>query len=59
MGYYRMENIMKIIDCEFHYYLPELMEYLSTRDNAMRYYPESKILEVRDKVLVNNSTNKG
>jgi hypothetical protein len=42
---------MKIIDCEFHYYLPELMEYLSKRDNAMRYYPESKILEVRDKVL--------
>ena len=42
---------MKIIDCEFHYYLPELMEYLSTRDNAMRYYPETKILEVRDKVF--------
>ena len=42
---------MKIIDCEFHYYLPELMEYLSKRDNAMRYYPESKILEVRDKVF--------
>ena len=42
---------MKIIDCEFHYYLPELMEYLSTRDNAMRYYPESKIFEVRDKVF--------
>ena len=42
---------MKIIDCEFHYYLPELMEYLSTRDNAMRYYPETKILEVRDNVF--------
>ena len=42
---------MKIIDCEFHYYLPELMEYLSTRDNAMRYYPESKIFEVRDNVF--------
>ena len=51
IGNYRMENIMKIIDCEFHYYLPELMEYLSTRDNAMRYYPETKILEVRDKVF--------
>ena len=36
------ENVMKIIDCEFHYYLPELMEYLSTRDNAMRYYPKTK-----------------
>ena len=24
---------MKIIDCEFHYYLPELMDYLATRDN--------------------------
>ena len=42
---------MKIIDCEFHYYLPELMEYLSSRDNAMRYYPKTKILEVRDKVF--------
>ena len=31
---------MKIIDCEFHYYLPELMEYLSTRNNAPRYYPD-------------------
>ena len=40
---------MKIIDCEFHYYLPELMDYLSTRDKAMRYYPETKVLEVRDK----------
>ena len=42
---------MKVIDCEFHYFLPELMEYLSKRDNAMRYYPKSKILEVRDKVF--------
>ena len=42
---------MKIIDCEFHYYLPELMEYLSARDKAMKYYPESKIPEVRDKVF--------
>jgi len=25
---------MKIIDCEFHYYLPELMDYLATRDEA-------------------------
>jgi hypothetical protein len=41
---------MKIIDCEFHYYLPELMDYLATRDKAMRYYPETKVLEVRDKV---------
>ena len=41
---------MKIIDCEFHYYLPELMDYLSTRDKAMRYYPETKVLEVRDQV---------
>ena len=41
---------MKIIDCEFHYYLPELMDYLATRDQAMRYYPETKILEVRDKI---------
>ena len=32
---------MKIIDCEFHYYLPELMDYLATRDQAMRYYPET------------------
>jgi len=32
---------MKIIDCEFHYYLPELMDYLATRDEAMRYYPET------------------
>ena len=39
----RGEAFMKIIDCEFHYYLPELMEYLSTRDNAMKYYPETKI----------------
>ena len=37
---------MKIIDCEFHYYLPELMDYLATRDEAMRYYPETKVLEV-------------
>ena len=41
---------MKIIDCEFHYYLPELMDYLATRDEAMRYYPETKVLEVRDHV---------
>ena len=41
---------MKIIDCEFHYYLPELMDYLATRDEAMRYYPEKKVLEVRDKI---------
>ena len=41
---------MKIIDCEFHYYLPELMDYLTTRDEAMRYYPETKVLEVRDHV---------
>ena len=41
---------MKVIDCEFHYYLPELMDYLATRDKAMRYYPETKVLEVRDKV---------
>ena len=41
---------MKIIDCEFHYYLPELMDYLATRDQAMRYYPETKVLEVRDHV---------
>ena len=41
---------MKIIDCEFHYYLPELMDYLATRDKAMRYYPETKVLEVRDKI---------
>ena len=41
---------MKIIDCEFHYYLPELMDYLATRDQAMKYYPETKILEVRDKI---------
>ena len=42
---------MKIIDCEFHYCLPEMMGYLSTRDAAMRYYPETKILEARDKVF--------
>ena len=42
--------MMKIIDCEFHYYLPELMEYLSTRNNAPRYYPETKVLEVRGRV---------
>ena len=42
---------MKIIDCEFHYYLPEMMDYLSTRNEAMRYYPETKVLEVRDKVF--------
>ena len=41
---------MKIIGCEFHYYLPELMDYLATRDEAMRYYPETKVLEVRDHV---------
>ena len=41
---------MKIIDCEFHYYLPELMDYLATRNQAMRYYPETKVLEVRDHV---------
>ena len=41
---------MKIIDCEFHYYLPELMDYLATRDKAMRYYPDTKVLEVRDKI---------
>ena len=41
---------MKIIDCEFHYYLPELMDYLATRDEAMRYYPDTKVLEVRDKI---------
>ena len=27
------DGVMKIIDCEFHYFLPELMEYLSTRNN--------------------------
>ncbi|MBO6210199.1 MAG: hypothetical protein J6N99_05870, partial [Schwartzia sp.] len=42
---------MKIIDCEFHYFLHELMEYLSTRNNSMRYYPETKTLEVRDKLF--------
>ena len=42
---------MKIIDCEFHYCLPEMMGYLSTWDEAMRYYPETKILEARDKVF--------
>ena len=41
---------MKIIDCEFHYYLPELMDYLATRDKAMRYYPEAKVLEVIDRI---------
>ena len=44
---------MKIIDCEFHYFLPELMEYLSTRNNSVRYYPETKTLEVRDKLFAN------
>lgn len=43
---------MKIIDCEFHYYLPELIEHLAKRTDAMRYYPETKILEVRDNVQV-------
>ena len=46
---------MKIIDCEFHYYLPELMDYLATRDQAMRYYPETKVLEVRDKIYAHFS----
>ena len=46
---------MKIIDCEFHYYLPELMDYLATRDKAMRYYPETKVLEVRDKIYAHFS----
>ena len=45
---------MKIIDCEFHYYLPELMDYLATRDEAMRYYPETKVLEVRDHVYAHH-----
>ena len=26
------------------------MDYLATRDEAMRYYPEKKVLEVRDKI---------
>jgi hypothetical protein len=26
------------------------MAYLATRDQAMRYYPETKVLEVRDKI---------
>ena len=46
---------MKIIDCEFHYYLPELMDYLATRDKAMRYYPETKVLEVRDQIYAHFS----
>ena len=44
---------MKIIDCEFHYYLPELMEYLSTREETPRYIPEEKVFVPRDNVYAN------
>jgi len=41
---------MKIIDCEFHYYLPELMEYLTTRKEAPTYNKEEKIFNPRENV---------
>lgn len=42
---------MKKIDCEFHYYLPELIDYLATRKTAPIYHPKEKILELRDGVM--------
>ena len=41
---------MKKIDCEFHYYLPELMELLAKQITVPKYDPASKILEMRQNV---------
>lgn len=47
---------MKKIDCEFHYYHPELMEYLATRSQAPKYYPETQFLELRKNVKADFKT---
>jgi len=39
---------MKKVDCEFHYYHPELIRYLTGQHTAPRYYPETKVLELRE-----------
>lgn len=51
---------MKKIDCEFHYYLPEMIEYFKTRESAPIYHPENEVLELRDGVMAGLSvhTNK-
>jgi len=39
---------MKKIDCEFHYYHPELIKCLANRDEVPRYFPDRKVLELRE-----------
>ena len=46
---------MKKIDCEFHYYLPELMELLAKQITVPKYDPAAKILEMRRNVRANFS----
>ena len=46
---------MKKIDCEFHYYLPEMMDLLAKQISVPRYDPATKILEMRQNVLANFS----
>ncbi len=41
---------MKKIDCEFHYYLPEMMELLAQQITVPKYDPAAKILEMRRNV---------
>lgn len=42
------ERHVKVIDMESHYYLPELLEYLSTRTDVPRYDNETKFLQFRE-----------
>ena len=46
---------MKKIDCEFHYYLPEMMELLSKQITVPKYDPATKIMEMRQNVRANFS----
>ena len=46
---------MKKIDCEFHYYLPEMMELLAKQITVPKYDPATKIMEMRRNVRANFS----
>ena len=46
---------MKKIDCEFHYYLPEMMDLLAKQITVPKYDPATKIMEMRRNVPANFS----
>ncbi len=46
---------MKKIDCEFHYYLPEMMDLLAKQITVPKYDPATKIMEMRQNVPANFS----